>query len=55
MRGISNGDRERAFGSERSTLRLYPLHYLVPELWNRVAVFLAILGGLTAAMLGIVA
>ena len=41
-------------GSERSGLRLYPLHYLVPELWNRVAVFLAILGGLTAAMLGIV-
>ena len=43
-----------AAGSERSGIRLEPLHYLVPELWQRAAIFLAILGGLTASVLGIV-
>ena len=39
---------------ERSDIRLYPLHYLVPELWGRAALFLAIVGGLTLSMLAIV-
>jgi predicted permease len=43
-----------AASRERSALRLYPLHFLVPELWERAAVFLAIVGGLTISMLGIV-
>ena len=39
---------------ERSALRLYPAQYLVPELRERVGVFIAILGALTTSMLGIV-
>lgn len=46
-------DPSRAI-AERSGLRLYPVHFLVPELWTNAAVFLAILGGLVVSMLGIV-
>lgn len=40
--------------SERSDIRLYPLRYLVPELWDRAALFLLIVGGLAVSMLAIV-
>ena len=34
-------------------LRLYAMHYLVPELWNRAAIFLAILAAMAVSLLGI--
>jgi predicted permease len=40
--------------AERSSLRLYPMQFLVPEMRANVAVFLGILGGLVASLLGIV-
>ena len=46
-------DDQAKAASEPGGLHLYPLHYLVPELWNRAAVFLAILAGLATSLLGI--
>ncbi|AMY06982.1 Macrolide export ATP-binding/permease protein MacB [Luteitalea pratensis] len=46
-------DDQAKDASEPGGLHLHPLHYLVPELWNRAALFLAILAGLATSLLGI--
>lgn len=48
-----SSDGQAGATSEPVHLRLYALHYLVPELWNRAAVFLAILAAMAVSLLGI--
>ena len=46
-------DAPAGAATEPVGLRLYALRYLVPELWNRAAVFLAILAALAGSLLAI--
>jgi predicted permease len=46
-------DHRTPAAGEPVRLRLYALHYLVPELWNRAAMFLAILASMAVSLLGI--